>query len=677
MDTSYTASMLKNSNPKKGPRMGVFREKTDLRRPGFILVSGLVLTLAWAVAVWTGPAWLKSLDYMFFDVQVRMKQNTDPSSRIVLVDIDEESLSAVGQWPWPRYRMAAMISTLAVNEPAVIAMDIIFSEPDRTSWTSIQQAFNREFGLEVEISGLPRDMKDHDAYFGHVLTRAPTVGAVILFYQHQNTDSSCRILPLNIQGDVSFLDLPQASGLLCNIPFIQAGLARSGFINTTQDEDGVLRRLPLIAEYQGSYFPSLALASLMLALNQDEVTIENDLVGPVLRSGGISIPMDHQGRTLMRFDGPGHDFQYLSARDVLTGNFDPALLQDKIIFIGSSAAGLYDLYYTARHEAMPGIQAHATLAKNALTGNHFREPVWTAGYELSSTILTGITITLLLSMSGSLWGGLGAIAAVIIFPVSSMIFLGFSGTVLPAASPVLAGGSILALLSFGSFIIEKTLARIRLEKLLRFKQAILELLVGVAEKRDLDTGDHIRRTQNFVKVLAGELSRTGRYSWINAHYIEALYLCAPLHDLGKIAIPDNILLKPGKLTEEEFTLMKEHVQNGKQIIDMAAQSLENEEFLELGAEMIMNHHEKWDGSGYPRGLAGEEIPLPGRIMALADVYDALISPRVYKRSMSHAQTRDIILKGSGTHFDPEVIRAFLQVEQEFIQIAGLHQNTRD
>lgn len=654
----------------------MFREKTSLGRKGFILVSGLILTLAWAVAVWTGPAWIKNLDYMFFDAQVRMKQSTAASSRIVLVDIDEESLSAVGQWPWPRYRLAAMIRALAVNEPAVMAMDIIFPEPDRTSWTSIQQAFSREFGLQVEISGLPRDMKDHDAYFGHVLTTAPTVGAVILFYHHLNTYSSCRILPLNVQGDVGFLNLPQASDLLCNVPFIQAGLARSGFINTTQDEDGVLRRLPLIAEYQEDWYPGLALAALMLALNQDEVYIERDLTGPRLRSGGISIPVDRQGRALMRFDGPEHDFQYLSALDVLTGNFDPALLQDKIIFIGSSAAGLYDLYYTAKDEAMPGMQAHATLAKNALTGNHFREPVWTAGYELSSTILTGVAVSLLLSMSGSLWGGLGAIAGVIFFPASSVIFLGFSGTVLPSAGPALAGGSILALLSFGSFIIEKTLARIRLEKLLRFKQAILELLVGVAEKRDLDTGDHIRRTQNFVKVLAGELSRTGKYSWIDAHYIEALYLCAPLHDLGKIAIPDSILLKPGKLTDEEFTLMKEHVRNGKQIIDMASQSLENEEFLELGAEMIMNHHEKWDGSGYPQGLAGEDIPLPGRIMALADVYDALISPRVYKRNMSHAQARDIILKGSGTHFDPEVIRAFILVEQDFIRIAGLHRNSR-
>lgn len=654
----------------------MFREKTSLGRKGFILVSGLILTLAWAVAVWTGPAWIKNLDYMFFDAQVRMKQSTAASSRIVLVDIDEESLSAVGQWPWPRYRLAAMIRALAVNEPAVMAMDIIFPEPDRTSWTSIQQAFSREFGLQVEISGLPRDMKDHDAYFGHVLTTAPTVGAVILFYHHLNTYSSCRILPLNVQGDVGFLNLPQASDLLCNVPFIQAGLARSGFINTTQDEDGVLRRLPLIAEYQDDWYPGLALAALMLALNQDEVYIERDLTGPRLRSGGISIPVDRQGRALIRFDGPEHDFQYLSALDVLTGNFDPALLQDKIIFIGSSAAGLYDLYYTAKDEAMPGMQAHATLAKNALTGNHFREPVWTAGYELSSTILTGVAVSLLLSMSGSLWGGLGAIAGVIFFPASSVIFLGFSGTVLPSAGPALAGGSILALLSFGSFIIEKTLARIRLEKLLRFKQAILELLVGVAEKRDLDTGDHIRRTQNFVKVLAGELSRTGKYSWIDAHYIEALYLCAPLHDLGKIAIPDSILLKPGKLTDEEFTLMKEHVRNGKQIIDMASQSLENEEFLELGAEMIMNHHEKWDGSGYPQGLAGEDIPLPGRIMALADVYDALISPRVYKRNMSHAQARDIILKGSGTHFDPEVIRAFILVEQDFIRIAGLHRNSR-
>ncbi len=657
--------------------MGVFRDKSDLKRPGFILILGLTLSLVWGAAVWMGPAWVKNLDFMFFDVQVRMKKSTDTPRRIVLVDIDEESLSAVGQWPWPRYRMAAMINNLALTDPAAIAMDIIFSEPDRTSWTNIQEAFSREFGLEVEISGLPEDMKDHDAYFGQVLTRAPTAGAVLFFYQHENTDNSCQILPLNIQGDTEVLDLPRASGLLCNVPFIQAGLESSGFINTTQDEDGILRRLPLVSRYQDRFYPSLALASLMLAQNEDSVIIEKDLVGPRLRLGNISIPMDSHGRALMRFDGSHHGFHYLRALDVLTGNFDPSLLQNRIILIGSSAAGLYDLYYTAKFEAMPGIEAHAILIKNALTGNHYREPTWKAGYNFSSTILTGIAVSLLLSLSGSLLGGLGAFTAVIFFPILSIISLGFSGILLPVAGPVLAGSSILALLSFGSFIIEKTLARIRLEKLLRFKQAILELLVGVAEKRDLDTGDHIKRTQKFVRVLARDLSKTRKYSWINTHYIEALYLCAPLHDLGKIAIPDNILLKPGKLTDEEFTLMKEHVQNGKQIIDMAAQSLENEEFLELGAEMIMNHHEKWDGSGYPQGLAGEDIPLPGRIMALADVYDALVSPRVYKKDMSHAQARDIIIKGSGTHFDPAVINAFLRMEAKFIEIAGLHQNTQN
>ena len=651
--------------------MRVFKDKPDPEWPGFVLVLGLVLSAVWGVTVWLGPVWLKNLDHMFFDVQVRMKKVTDVAHQVVLVDIDEESLSAVGQWPWPRYRLAFMINNLARTDPAAIGIDIIFPEPDRTSWFNIQSALSREFGLAVEISGLPEDMKDHDAYFGQVLTRAPAVGAALFFYGQENTDNPCRLLPLNIQGRTEDLNLPEASGLLCNVPLIQAGLAVSGFINTAQDEDGVLRRLPLISLYKDGYYPSLTLASLMLATNEDSVFIEKDLIGLKLRIGDITIPMDRSGRSLLRFDESVHGFHYLSALEVLTENFDQDMLKQRIILIGSSAAGLYDLHYTARQESMPGIETHGLLIKNALTGNHYREPIWKAGYVFSTTLLTGIAVTFLLSLSGSIWGGLTAVAAVAFFPALSVISLSFSGVLLPAAGPALAGGGILAVLSLGSYITEKRLAAIRLEKLLKFKQAVLELMVGVAEKRDLNTGYHIRRTQNFVKVLAWELSRKQEYAWIDSHYIEALYLCAPLHDLGKIAIPDNILLKPGPLTDEEFALMKKHVQNGKQIIDMAADNLENEEFLELGAEMIMNHHEKWDGSGYPLGLAGTDIPLSGRIMALADVYDALISSRVYKKKMSHKQAREIIVQGSGRHFDPDVVRTFLKVETEFIRIANL------
>ncbi len=198
-------------------------------------------------------------------------------------------------------------------------------------------------------------------------------------------------------------------------------------------------------------------------------------------------------------------------------------------------------------------------------------------------------------------------------------------------------------------------------------------LASLAETRDNETGNHIRRTQHYVRVLAETLSRTEKYAAeLSAENIQLLYKSAPLHDIGKVGIPDNILLKPGKLTGDEFAIMKTHAALGEEAIAAAEAEFgtTGTAFLRYAREIAECHHEKWDGSGYPKGLAGEEIPLSGRLMALADVYDALISKRVYKPAFGHHKAKAIILDGRGTHFDPAVVDAFLAVEQQFVEIAG-------
>lgn len=203
-------------------------------------------------------------------------------------------------------------------------------------------------------------------------------------------------------------------------------------------------------------------------------------------------------------------------------------------------------------------------------------------------------------------------------------------------------------------------------------------LASLAETRDNETGGHILRTQYYVKALAEHLSDHPRYcDYLDTETIDLLYKSAPLHDVGKVGIPDAILLKPGKLTDEEFTIMKEHPMIGSQALLKAEQQLGSNSFLRLAREISETHHEKWDGSGYPRGLVGDDIPLSGRLMALADVYDALISKRVYKPAFSHDKARDIIVEGSGNHFDPDVVEAFLQCEQQFQDIAATHADSCD
>ncbi|EKP0280304.1 HD domain-containing protein [Aeromonas bestiarum] len=200
-------------------------------------------------------------------------------------------------------------------------------------------------------------------------------------------------------------------------------------------------------------------------------------------------------------------------------------------------------------------------------------------------------------------------------------------------------------------------------------------LASLAETRDNETGAHIIRTQHYVKVLAEHLSRhdAERYLLDDAT-IDLLFKSAPLHDVGKVGIPDAILLKPGKLTDEEFAIMKRHPQIGADALASAEAQLGSNSFLRLAREISLTHHEKWDGSGYPAGLAGEAIPLSGRLMAVADVYDALISKRVYKPAFTHEEAKAIIVQGRGSHFDPGMVDAFLACEGAFRQIAAEHRD---
>ena len=211
----------------------------------------------------------------------------------------------------------------------------------------------------------------------------------------------------------------------------------------------------------------------------------------------------------------------------------------------------------------------------------------------------------------------------------------------------------------------------RTAEVIAIQDVTILAMASLAETRDSDTGNHIRRTQHYVKALALKLREQPRLAaLLDDRYILMLFKSAPLHDIGKVGIPDRILLKPGKLTPEEFELMKTHTTLGRDAIHAAERQLGMPvEFLKLAKEIAYSHQEKWDGSGYPEGLKGEAIPLSARLMALADVYDALISRRVYKEGMSHEQALDFISEGRGKHFDPDMVDAFLLIHQEFRAIA--------
>ncbi|MEJ2143083.1 MAG: response regulator [Gammaproteobacteria bacterium] len=197
----------------------------------------------------------------------------------------------------------------------------------------------------------------------------------------------------------------------------------------------------------------------------------------------------------------------------------------------------------------------------------------------------------------------------------------------------------------------------------------------LAESKDPETGAHLERMRMYCRILAEDLSKTEKYRpTISEGYIDCIYTASPLHDIGKVGVPDNILSKPARLDREEFEIMKTHTTIGGDTLRAVDEQHPGNDFIRMGIEIAENHHEKWDGSGYPAGKKGEEIPLSARILALADVYDALTSSRCYKDAFSHAKSKSIIADGKGQHFEPEIVEAFLRCEDQFIEVRKRYQD---
>ena len=208
------------------------------------------------------------------------------------------------------------------------------------------------------------------------------------------------------------------------------------------------------------------------------------------------------------------------------------------------------------------------------------------------------------------------------------------------------------------------------------QDATILCMASLAETRDNETGNHIRRTQHYVRLMAEHLQLGVYHDLLTPENVHLLHASAPLHDIGKIGIPDIVLLKPSRLTSDEFKLMCTHTTLGRNAIMGAATMLGHNSFLRFAGDIAHTHHEKWDGSGYPQGLKGEAIPLCGRIMAVADIYDALISKRIYKPPFPHSKAVQIITQGDGRtmpdHFDPVILQAFADLHEQFREIALAH-----
>lgn len=635
-----------------------------------IVVILMVLSLSFGSYLKT--PFFRGLDLFFYDLFMKHSVSEECPAQITIIDIDETSLSAVGQWPWPRYRLAQLIAELSEMQPKAMGLDIILPEPDRTSLKNIQRQFQKDFDLKLAFTGVPSSLSDNDRALAHVLRKTGVVGARYFYFDHYNKEEAFRYNPFKIRDMTGLLSLHKATGVLCNTAEIENRLEFTGFMNNRPDEDGILRQTPLLIEFQGDMFTHLALSTFLKAHGINQAQVLKDFYGFYIKAGKFKIPVTKDGYVQMKFNGPARGHKFISAVDILNNNVSRADILDKIIVIGSSAVGLSDIHHTIFDPQFPGVEIHAVIMDNIYKNHQIILPVWSQKLVFGVCLITGIfMLFLFFSLSGPTVLFLATFAwASLVFMSSAIVYKKLFIFISPGL-PVLMATVLFLFFSYVRFALARRASFIWFKRLAHSQQLTMEAMVSMVETRDPETGDHIKRTQHYSKALAQNLKRKGEFSDVlTDNYMELLFLSVPLHDIGKVGISDRILLKPGRLTDEEFELMKMHAAYGRDTIERVAGRIIGDNYLKMGAEIAGSHHEKWDGTGYPIGLSGNEIPLSGRIMAIADVYDALISRRCYKPAFSHEKAMGIIVEGKGSLFDPVIVDAFIDIELEIKTIAS-------
>lgn len=648
-------------------------KQTRYRRRDFVrlLGAGCVITLCVVLIHVARPELLVHFEHKTYDVLLSRTGQREPTPVPALIAIDDKSLGRIGQWPWPRNVLARLIERLREAGADIVTLDLILSTRDRTSPILLLEDLRRDPGPNLDLDALGLTGLDHDQVLAEALRQQPSVlGYKLLFAPLREEESSCSVHPLLTgQAIPPAFSLHAAQDAVCSLPSLAEAGAGSGFINALPDSDGSIRRIPILALHQDALLPSLILATAMVR-EKAALGLGQDADGGFVQLGRARLHTDPQGNLLLRYRGPRGTFPTYSATDILNGPLPD--LRGRVAIVGPTASGLGDNHVTPAGRVFPGIEIHATALDNLLRGDALIRPAWAIGAEACAIALVGILSTLLIISAGPLACAVGlALGATGLWSAALWLLDGPGYWISPlSAGLVLVGNT--ALLSLVKYGMEERELRIRSQQLAQAQDATILSLTALAETRDPETGGHIRRTRDYVLVLARCLAGKPKFrAQLDRDTVELLYKSAPLHDIGKVGIADSILLKPGRLSPREFEDMKRHTLLGAQTLSEAERlSMDrgDRSFLALAREIALSHHEKWDGSGYPRGLKGEDIPLGGRLMALADVYDALVTKRIYKEAMPHDEAVQIILDGRGTHFDPDVVDAFLETAEQFREI---------
>ncbi len=627
---------------------------TDPTRRHLVFLFGLIPVLVTSVLALYRPALLARLDAATYDTLARWAPTRLPTDRVVIVDVDERSLSTIGQWPWRRDVVARLIACVRDLGASTVALDIVFAEPDRSNASDDVLAATLRGGRVV---------------MGYAMTFDRTAGRPAGCVMHP-----VGLAVLQAGEDTGEAPYFRATSAVCSLPVLARAAGASGFLNAAPDADGILRRVPLLVELGGSVYPSLALAAVAQTVGGGNPTLRIATVNASsLTFDTRRVPLDGKSNLLVRYRGKKKTFSYVSAADVINGQLPAGMLRGKIAFVGTTALGTREVVATPLDTLFAGVEVQATVADNLLEQDPFRRSPLGTTLESAAVLAAGIAVAALVATTGLLPGLLGSVMCLLALWSGAAWLLSTSGLSVSPLPPTLGVMTALAVMTAAT----STLDRRRAERAGRQKtnaqRLMVQTLLSLTETRDAETGRHSRRTQQYARLLASQLSTSAEFrDYLTPERVDLLSSLAPLHDIGKVGVPDHILNKPGALTAEEVAEMRKHPVLGRDVILKAEQQVgvPDDAILAMAKDIVYTHHERWDGTGYPCGLRNTEIPVVGRVMAVVDVYDATLSRTLYGPSMPHDAAVAFIVRGKGTHFDPAVVDAFVRVAPLFRTVSS-------
>ena len=571
-----------------------------------------------ALHLWR-PALLARADLAVYDRLLAARAAPRAVGRVALVEVDERSLTEGGRWPWPRDRVAELLDRIRALGAVAVGLDILFSEPDAGGEAPVRRG-----GAGRAVAA------GRGARGGARTRRGSCVGYAFTF--DRPVDRPCRLRSIGLARAAAgggLRRVPRAAGVLCSLGPLEAAAASSGFMNASADADGILRRMPQIVELGGEIYPSLALATARAGLAADRLALTDPTAGwPALWLGDREIPLDADGSVLVRFRGPAGTFPRVSAIDVLRERAAPGVLRGRIVFVGVSALGLGDMVGDAarlvparrRGSRDGGGQPPAGGLRPAPGGRDRRRARArlrrrASGWPSRSSAL-GWRWALPLALGGALllWLGAGWL-------------LGARGWYVSPLFPTLALTGALGLAALHRLVAERARADQSNRQLRTAREMILHALTSLTETRDFETGAHLVRCSRYARALGEALASHPKFrNFLTPETIDLIARLAPIHDIGKVGVADRTLRKPGPLSDDEREEMSRHPIYGRDVIARTEErvGVRDDFLLKLAKEIVYSHHERWDGSGYPEGLRGEAIPVAGRMVALVDVYDALV-----------------------------------------------------